>query len=284
MSLAKFYLLAAILVVAVFGAGCTELKQYQGDVAGQEDGPLPTVDEPLPTEDREVPVDAPPPVDMPAPPVDMPAPTCGAGQTLCGASCVNTVTDRANCGACGRICPSGQSCAAGVCQSGDLREPGRACTRSSDCPGSGGACLPEQNGWPGGFCSYICAQDEDCGAMAVCLGPVSAPSTYFCRRSCLNNGDCRAGYQCNPVPGRSDRYCAPSCVGESSTPGPELCNAMGRECFAICFYQCSAAAPECGRANLRCDTAAMRCVCVNDTACGAEYRCDTTTGRCLRRT
>ncbi|MDP3278564.1 MAG: hypothetical protein Q8Q09_25465 [Deltaproteobacteria bacterium] len=44
--------------------------------------------------------------------------TCGSTYVACGASCrsVNTFeTDNANCGACGRACPAGMACAAGVC-------------------------------------------------------------------------------------------------------------------------------------------------------------------------
>jgi hypothetical protein len=38
---------------------------------------------------------------------------------VCGASCVDTQTDTANCGACGNTCAAGQTCAAGVCTCGN---------------------------------------------------------------------------------------------------------------------------------------------------------------------
>src|SRR6478672_5350867 len=44
---------------------------------------------------------------------------CGTGQTQCGsgkkAPCVDLQTDGSNCGGCGVVCPSGQSCQAGHC-------------------------------------------------------------------------------------------------------------------------------------------------------------------------
>ncbi|MBX3273433.1 MAG: hypothetical protein KF729_24430 [Sandaracinaceae bacterium] len=38
------------------------------------------------------------------------------GQTRCGDACVNTITDRMNCGGCGNVCAEGQSCLGGMCR------------------------------------------------------------------------------------------------------------------------------------------------------------------------
>lgn len=43
---------------------------------------------------------------------------CPAGYTSCGTSCVDTNTDRANCGGCGRSCAATETCSGGVCTSG----------------------------------------------------------------------------------------------------------------------------------------------------------------------
>ena len=40
---------------------------------------------------------------------------CAAGQTQCGSACVDTSSDRTNCGSCGTVCLSNQSCKSGVC-------------------------------------------------------------------------------------------------------------------------------------------------------------------------
>jgi alpha-tubulin suppressor-like RCC1 family protein len=40
---------------------------------------------------------------------------CTPPQTLCNGTCVNTQTDPANCGACGNVCPGGNTCQSGMC-------------------------------------------------------------------------------------------------------------------------------------------------------------------------
>jgi hypothetical protein len=45
---------------------------------------------------------------------------CGVGETACGGNCVDTQSDRSNCGACGTVCPMSTAlvsfaCIAGVC-------------------------------------------------------------------------------------------------------------------------------------------------------------------------
>ena len=42
-------------------------------------------------------------------------PTCSTGQTACNGVCVNTQTNSSNCGACGNICNSGQTCQNSIC-------------------------------------------------------------------------------------------------------------------------------------------------------------------------
>jgi alpha-tubulin suppressor-like RCC1 family protein len=41
--------------------------------------------------------------------------TCDAATTVCGTSCVDTMTDKANCGACSNACVTGFDCTGGVC-------------------------------------------------------------------------------------------------------------------------------------------------------------------------
>jgi hypothetical protein len=44
---------------------------------------------------------------------------CNQGDTLCDARCVNTTSDTAHCGGCGKACQTGYFCTAGTC----LRSP-----------------------------------------------------------------------------------------------------------------------------------------------------------------
>jgi hypothetical protein len=41
---------------------------------------------------------------------------CPEGKTLCSGSCVDTTSDRANCGACRHACPAAEGCSASTCQ------------------------------------------------------------------------------------------------------------------------------------------------------------------------
>jgi hypothetical protein len=41
---------------------------------------------------------------------------CGAGLTRCGIACVDTSSDRSNCGACNAACAKAQSCVGGTCE------------------------------------------------------------------------------------------------------------------------------------------------------------------------
>lgn len=40
---------------------------------------------------------------------------CTTGYNMCGSQCVNFQSDRYNCGACGKVCPSSQYCSSGYC-------------------------------------------------------------------------------------------------------------------------------------------------------------------------
>ncbi len=42
--------------------------------------------------------------------------SCGSGQALCDDQCINLQSDSANCGACGKVCPSSYYCSAGTCR------------------------------------------------------------------------------------------------------------------------------------------------------------------------
>jgi hypothetical protein len=42
-------------------------------------------------------------------------PSCPSGQTACVTTCTDVQSDAKNCGACGNVCPTGQTCAQGKC-------------------------------------------------------------------------------------------------------------------------------------------------------------------------
>lgn len=82
---------------------------------------------------------------------------CTTGQNKCGDVCIDTQTNNQNCGACGRACPSGLSCAAGNCQ----------------CPDQGafcdGQCFPRTDRE---HCGVTCSK---CDGNQVCDGRCTDP-------------------------------------------------------------------------------------------------------------
>ncbi len=97
--------------------------------------------------------------------------SCPAGQTLCGSVCVNAQIDRNNCGACARVCPTAQSCVAGVC----------ACTTGQLFCSN--ACInPQTDRNNCGRCGNVCAAALTCTAGA-CVCPTG---TNLCGAACVN--------------------------------------------------------------------------------------------------
>ncbi len=94
---------------------------------------------------------------------------CVSGMTRCGGVCVDTATDGANCGACGRTCGASQTCTAGTCAcaSGTGDCDGNAANgcetdltnSTTNCGRCGNACQMRSNSTPsctGGVCVPQC--------------------------------------------------------------------------------------------------------------------------------
>lgn len=73
---------------------------------------------------------------------DMGPPACPTGQSRCGGQCVDTASDRANCGGCANACGQAQVCSSGVC--------------TLSCPTGQNAC--------GGVCANFRTDLQNCGA------------------------------------------------------------------------------------------------------------------------
>lgn len=94
-----------------------------------------------------------------------PAPACAEGQTTCGGQCVLLTSDPQHCGACGTVCPAGNTCISGVCWAcrpepgscGDNAFCDRGLRRCQPCRGAGGSCSIG-GGFDGGeaCCSDVC--------------------------------------------------------------------------------------------------------------------------------
>lgn len=137
---------------------------------------------------------------------------CPAPRTMCGVSCVETSSDIANCGGCGRVCPTGAVCTAGSCVcSGALALCGSVCVNTladrANCGGCGRVCSGGQV-CASGVCVSTCAAPRRmCGA--TCSDTTSDNNNCGdCGRVCSVGQNCSAGAcQSPPVDCNAQRTC-----------------------------------------------------------------------------
>ena len=210
---------------------------------------MPDMD-PGPVDMAPLPPDLPPPVDM-APVLDPAGAACSSGNTCQSGTCYDgdqfpggycssgceeygaDCTDQEGLcvlalggqGLCAAPCESQRDCRDGYECRPQLAGPetvclpetpqpqgsadGEPCTQDSDC--GGGSCIPEADGWPGGYCTTFNCQDRtDCstpnGEDNRCYQNPQGPNA--CVRICQSGADCREDYVCQPV-GGGVGFCVP---------------------------------------------------------------------------
>lgn len=177
------------------------------------------------------------------------ATTCAAGETVCADKCVDVATDSANCGACGRVCPTGETCAGGACAT----TTPTGCSTNTDCP-SGEVCVANTCVLCGGT-NANCTTGADCcsgicGASNLCAGAAVDAAV-----GCTTNAECPSGEECvdnacaSPVDAGPDATDAMACTG-----GMTLC-------AGVCVDLTSDPA-NCGMCGDACD---VRSTCVGGT-------------------
>lgn len=185
-------------------------------------------------------------------------PACPSDKTLCGDECVDTATDRNNCGACGNRCGNTQYCVFGECRSecpsgfnlcGDecvdtqkdednCGNCGRRCNDGEQCingecvlncpqgfTNCNGSCVNLQTDPANcGDCGRRCNSNEVC-SNGQCTVNCSSGLTN-CNGSCVDlysdNNNCgTCGRRCNPNERCENGDCIPNC-----DPGLSLCNSQ----------------------------------------------------------
>ncbi|MFO0609192.1 MAG: hypothetical protein U0324_38870 [Polyangiales bacterium] len=227
--------------------------------------------------------------------------TCNAGSADCDRAAANgcevdTQSDRANCGACGRACAAGEVCSRGVCTStcgaGETNCAGSCAnlnTSEANCGACGRACANPANAsasCAAGRCGFTCtAGFGDCdgnpanGCETSLLG--SAASCGRCGNACAvpnavagcDAGRCVVG-ACNPGFADCDGAPANGCeVDTRSTPAS--CGACGRTCAPPnATAACASGACAIGRCN------AGFADCDRNPANGCEVNTNTSTAHC----
>jgi hypothetical protein len=133
-----------------------------------------------------------------------------SAEAWCSCQCVNTNSDSANCGSCGKTCPSAQDCETGACSCPLAGQTlcGAQCTNTSFDPANCGTC-GQQCGEGEGCCSGSCTQMntvENCGG-GGCGAPCQPPSNACCSGTCADTSNdaqncgscgnsCQSGFTC----------------------------------------------------------------------------------------
>ena len=153
---------------------------------------------------------------------------CAAGQTLCGNTCTNETTDPNNCGACGDVCPTGQTCTAGacgtVCSGQNPNLCGSTCTNLQTDPNNCGTC------------GTVCPSGQTCTAGVCAAASASncpAQTTNNCVLTQTNSGSTDTG-TCSPGYSGS---CAYSCSNGAFSQLTNTC-AAAAQCSATTTNHC----------------------------------------------
>lgn len=198
---------------------------------------------------------------------------CGIGQTVCNsggsAICVDLQSDSRNCGGCGTVCGTGNTCSNGTCVGGGQGGacPGGCATGQACCTGS---CIDLGNESNCTACGDTCAQNTVCCSTDIgCVNLSSDPNHCgLCGTACAQgqtcaNGTCTGGTGGNGCQnGQAD--CGNGCVN------------LGDE------TNCTACGDTCGQGKVCCGTAAG---CVDTSSdpnncgtcgnpCGQGQSCD----------
>jgi hypothetical protein len=214
-------------------------------------------------------------MDVPSGPMDVPTViadtgVCPAGRMACaGSGCVDTQTDRANCGGCDIDCGAARVCQRGMCACPmGTTMCGAGCvntmTDSMNCGACGSAC-PANHMCVAGACRLNCPMPGSIcvsGAVMSCVNLQTDPSNCgACATACrvpnatsaCAGGQCTVG-MCNAGFGNCDNNAANGC--EATLDSLANCGACGMACPPV-----ANGSPACtgGACNVNCNPGFANC-------------------------
>ncbi len=186
-------------------------------------------------------------------------PPCTDEQSDCSGACQDLQTDELNCGSCGNVCASGQTCEQGLC-----RAPQPSC--STGLTSCNGACVNLQTSPSNcGACGTVCASGlcsaGQCVSPSTC-GNGAITGTESCDDSNATSGDgcssscaIESGWVCQDQPSRCERMeTEPNDSRDTATPVPSLPSLLIRGAITpdsdVDMYRLTVT----GTADLRLDT------------------------------
>ncbi|MDB4982957.1 MAG: Tryptophan synthase alpha chain [Myxococcales bacterium] len=188
-----------------------------------------------------------------------------------GSFCTDFLHDANNCGACGKVCPSGLGCLQGTCGQ----------------PATGGACGGGLTMCATG-CTSLLDDARNCMSCGVsCDGTCSGGTCNFTTgpgafgASCVKNTDCGGAFCVDQARfGWPGGFCSSLCDATRGCAAGQVCvGSASSGAFGFCHKQCANDA-ECGGAGLSCDAGACtpKCqtspnICQNGQTCAADGHC-----------
>jgi Stigma-specific protein, Stig1/Putative metal-binding motif len=158
---------------------------------------------------------------------------CRSGESCCGGTCAKTQNDTNNCGMCGMKCPAGNTCAGGNCKAPPMGGSPAAGSPAAGTGGSGGT------GATGG---------------AGSAGMAGSPVMPTCQPACTGGAIC----------------CGTTCVNPATDVNN--CGACGNVCTngvrpGCCDGNCVdlVGNQNCGRCGKTCGAVGITCMCTMDT-------------------
>jgi hypothetical protein len=184
---------------------------------------------------------------------------CQSGQTQCGSVCIDTSSDRFNCGGCGITCDITEQCISGKCVSYTCGNGKCDLTENcSTCPQDCGSCqcsVPTPD-LCNGKCTNILSDSSNCGACGQ-----ACQTGYFCENGVCKgmiNANCTTDSDCSQGNCINNKCQTITCITDSQCLSTQYCNTN----LNLCVDGCS-----------------------SDSVCqsiaGSSYKCQLSTHQCV---